>query len=41
MGLSSVFKDMAEISKQEYDATILSFLMEENANHIVLTFYQF
>lgn len=33
--------DKAEISKPEHDAIILSFLMEENANHIVLKFCQF
>lgn len=33
--------DKAEISKQEHDAIILSLLMEENANHIVLKFCQF
>lgn len=39
-GLASVCRGVAEISKQEHDATILSLLMEVNANHVILKFYQ-
>lgn len=35
-----VLAEVAEISKQEHDATILSLLMEVNANHIILKFCQ-